>query len=151
MKRALGWVAALALLGAAASAACTGEPCAAPRKEMERQIREVCSPEAGGLVSSRFCGKCMKAGFPSYEKVSGKCVCGELSFGGACIAVMDEERVRAAVAFADTDCAEFFLPTEDAGLRQEDIDATPNRPEASSDATGDAREGAPPDAGDEGG
>lgn len=83
---------------------------------MEKRIVEACNPDAGGLVSSRFCTKCVSAGFPSYEKVSGKCICGQLAFGGACISVADDERVRAAVAFADTDCPEFFLPSEDAGV-----------------------------------
>jgi hypothetical protein len=121
-------MAAAFVLTATVVAACTGEPCAEPRRTMEKRIAEACNPDAGGLVSSRFCTKCVSAGFPSYEKVSGKCICGQLAFGGACISVTDDERVRAAVAFADTDCSEFFLPTEDAGV-------VPEQPE------GDAAQG----------
>lgn len=116
MKRITTLLATVGCSVAMSSLCCNRSPCDEPRKDIEAQIAATCDQGAGGLTNSRFCNRCMKAGYPSYEKVGGKCICGELAFGGACISVKDDERVRAAVAFADEDCSEFFLPTEDAGV-----------------------------------
>lgn len=116
MKSIATLLAAVGCFLAVSNFSCNQSPCDEPRKDIEGQIATTCDQGAGGLTNSRFCNSCVKAGYPSYEKVAGKCICGELAFGGACISVRDDERVRAAVAFADEDCGEFFLPTEDAGV-----------------------------------